>query len=63
MELPKEITDKSYKHPDLGVVVDCYFKSDVDIFGFDGAVPNPVPINDLSKGFTIDNEGIIFNDY
>jgi hypothetical protein len=62
MELPKEITDKSYAHPDLGTVVDCYMKSDVDIFGFDGAVTNPVPVNDLSKGFTMQKEGIIFHD-
>jgi len=62
MDLPKEITDKIYKHPDLGEVVDCFYKSDVDIFGFDGSVPNAVPISDLSRGFTIQSEGIVFND-
>lgn len=60
--LPKEVTDKIYKHPELGEVVDCFLKSDVDIFGVDTSVTSPVKIDNLSKGFTVTKDGIIFND-
>jgi hypothetical protein len=62
MGLPEEISSKTYVHPDLGSVVDCYLKSDVDIFGFDGSVTNPIPVNDLSKGYTATGDGIVFHD-
>jgi hypothetical protein len=62
MALPKEISDKIYTHPTVGSAVDCYLKSDVDIFGIDTSVTNPVPVADLDKGYTIVKEGIIFHD-
>jgi len=60
--LPKEVSDKIYKHPELGDVVDCYLKSDVDIFGVDSSVSSPVAVDNLSKGFMVTKEDIIFND-
>lgn len=62
MDLPKEIAEKCYDHPEMGKVVDCFYKSDVDIFGFDGSVPNAVPVSELSKGYTLTPDGIVFND-
>jgi len=60
--LPKDIIGKLYKHADLGEVIDCYLKSDVDIFGIESSVTSPIPVENLSKGYTIIKEGIIFND-
>jgi hypothetical protein len=60
--LPKEITDKIYNHPELGSVVDCFLKSDIDIFGIETSVTSPVPVDNLGKGYTITKDGIIFND-
>ena len=59
---PKEITDKIYNHPELGDVVNCYLKSDIDIFGIDSSVTTPVQIDKLSNGYTVTKVGIVLND-